>query len=162
MGSCCDSDEELEEFKEEQKEFKKKVIVIGPSNVGKTTLIQTLMKSQTGKTQPNTVSKQVSKEYPFKVAEKPKQIILNIWDTPGGEKFQHTREQDFANCDCAILVYSIDLESTFDVMDEFLQEAIKFGNGKKPLLLLVGNKSDLDTKGLRQVQTVDAKEFMVS
>ena len=72
---------------------------------------------------------------------------MNIWDTPGGDHFTRARSEDYNNADIVIMVYAIDRESSFDSMDDLYQNAKKFGQNS--LYFLVGNKVDLDKKGLR-------------
>ena len=43
---------------------------------------------------------------------------MSIWDTPGGAHFAQANGQDYKNADAVILMYAIDLESTFDAMQE--------------------------------------------
>ena len=67
------------------------------------------------------MSKKSTKSYDFSIEKKTKKLHLDVWDTPGGVNLEFNRNLDFAECHCAILVYSIDLESTFDDMDRFLE-----------------------------------------
>ncbi len=62
------------------------------------------------------------------------------------------------NADVVIMVYSIDKESTFDNMPDVYEQSKAFNQSS--LYFLVGNKSDLDKEGKRQVPMEDGKEFI--
>jgi len=76
-------------------------------------------------------------------------LTLKIWDTPGGDQFANMRDLDYSGADVCILVYSIDKESTFEAIEEKKSDASKY---KIPTYFLVGNKVDLDSEGLRDVE----------
>ena len=103
-------------------------------------------------------SKQYTKNYEFTVDTLIKTIKLKIWDTPGTEHFQATQAFDYNHADVILLVYSIDKDSTFEALEDFMEDAKKF-NTKTPKFFLIGNKSDLDAQGFRQVQRADAKSW---
>tara|TARA_B110000285_G_C14596904_1_gene368902 strand:- start:234 stop:467 length:234 start_codon:yes stop_codon:yes gene_type:complete len=40
-------------------------------------------------------------------------LVLNIWDTPGADEFGNMLELDYKGADVAVMVYSIDKDTTF-------------------------------------------------
>ena len=56
------------------------------------------------------------------------------------------RDLDYKGADVAVMVYSIDKESSFEAMDEVHNTAKTHCN---PIFVLVGNKVDLDNRGQR-------------
>ena len=88
-----------------------------------------------------------------------KTLILKLWDTPGGETYKHLRDIDYANAEVVILVYSIDKDSTLEDLGDFLKDAQTFNKNRKLKVFLIGNKSDLDAKGMRQVERSEAREW---
>ncbi len=58
------------------------------------------------------------------------------------------KDLDYKGADVCIMVYAIDLESTFEQMEDVKQLASEMCN---PIYFLVGNKVDLDAKNLRAV-----------
>ena len=132
--------------------------------VGKTTMIQTLLnqgfdKENNAKIQASTKSEThqlVKENYP--VGRTHTEMKLNIWDTPGGDHFARVNAADYMNADVVIMVYSIDLESTFDNMHDLYETARTFSQNS--LYFLVGNKEDLDKSGKRQVEKASGGELV--
>ena len=56
------------------------------------------------------------------------------------------KDLDYQGADVAVLVYSIDKESTFDAMETVRDAALEHC---KPVFFLVGNKVDLENMGQR-------------
>ena len=88
MGTLCVKDTqgpgELVDLEENVRHAK--VIVVGPTFVGKTTIIQKITESASNIEQTST-SKIMSKDYHVKINMCPQKLRLNIWDTPGGDHF---------------------------------------------------------------------------
>ena len=71
---------------------------------------------------------------------------LEIIDTPGDER---SRSIVFSFCkafDCCILIYNITDKRTFDVIKEIYIPTIKEEFKENLIILLVGNKSDLENQ----------------
>ena len=51
---------------------------------------------------------------------------MHIWDTPGGDHFTKVNAQDYMNADVIVMVYSIDLDSTYDNMFDLYEQAKSF------------------------------------
>ena len=77
-----------------------------------------------------------------KIGENYEDLEMSIWDTPGGDHFTKVNSQDYMNADVIVMVYSIDLDSTYDNMFDLYEQAKSFNQNS--LFFLVGNKSDLD------------------
>ena len=79
-----------------------------------------------------------------------KVIKLQIWDTGGQERFKTITSHYYKNAVGFIVVYDIANLNSFENADKWLEEIKKYGpeNAK---ILLVGNKSDLESE--RQVST---------
>lgn len=78
------------------------------------------------------------------------------WDTAGQERFRTITSSYYRGAHGIIIVYDITDSESFDNVKQWLNEIDRYAceNVNK---LLVGNKSDLDSK--RQVQFEDAKAF---
>ena len=85
-----------------------------------------------------------------------KTIKLQIWDTAGQERFRTITSSYYRGAHGIIIVYDITDRESFDNVKQWLNEIDKYAceNVNK---LLVGNKSDLDSK--RQVDFDEAKAF---
>jgi GTPase SAR1 family protein len=78
-------------------------------------------------------------------------------DTPGADQFGNLRDHDYVNADICLMVYSIDKETTFERMKICHGQAI---DHCKPYFYLIGNKNDLDLKGLRTVSRAAGEELL--
>ena len=67
------------------------------------------------------------------------------------------RDTDYKDAAVAVMVYSIDKDSTIDKIDEMYELTTQHCK-PLPLYFLVGNKVDLDAGGQRIVQKADAEE----
>ena len=48
---------------------------------------------------------------------------MNIWDTPGGDHFTQTNKTDYNNADAVVMVYSIDISSSYDDITDLHETA---------------------------------------
>ena len=109
--------------------IKCKVVLIGESGVGKTSIItrytRNQFKSQLMATSgANFVTKNVIME------DENQSIKFEIWDTAGQEKFRALAKVFYKNADVCILVYDITRKSSFDALKNFWFKEIK-ENAKK-------------------------------
>jgi len=84
------------------------------------------------------------------------QVKLQIWDTAGQEKFRAITRSYYRGADGALLVYDITRRETFDNLQTWLDECMKFAKSDI-VVIVVGNKTDLETQ--RQVTTEEGAEF---
>jgi len=116
-----------------------KVILLGESGTGKTSLINVTVGREFADDICSTVASNFSQKDFIKNDKKYK---LNIWDTAGQEKYRAMTKLFIKESDIVIFVYSIDNKSTFEGLSywvNFAKEAL----GNKPIYAIVGNKSDL-------------------
>jgi Ras-related protein Rab-2A len=76
-----------------------------------------------------------------------KQIKLQIWDTAGQETFKSITRSYYRGSIGVILVYDITNRDSFNNIMKWLDETKNYANDKVTMLL-VGNKTDLDSKYL--------------
>ena len=81
---------------------------------------------------------------------------LQLWDTAGSEKFRSVTRGYFSNSACAIVVYDITNEKSFESVKEWVEECKLYTN-KTIHLVLVGNKNDLNEK--RKITKEQGKEL---
>lgn len=74
-----------------------------------------------------------------------KKIKVQIWDTAGQENFRSLARSYYQNAIGVLLVYDITKRSTFEGVKGWFSELKENGN-KNMEILLVGNKSDLESK----------------
>ena len=115
-----------------------KVVLIGDSAVGKTSLFLRMKGEDFVEDQTSTIGGACSI---FTVQTDNGKVELNMWDTAGQEKFRTIVPMYFRNASVVLLVFDLTMRNTFDSIGEWIQllrdkapETIK--------LILVGNKSD--------------------
>jgi small GTP-binding protein len=85
-----------------------------------------------------------------------KTYSINLWDTIGQEQFRSLTKIFMKGAKIVIFVYDITRLDTFEQLDFWL-ESTKEVLGDKPVLGIVGNKSDLYFK--EAVKEEDAEEY---
>jgi Ras-related protein Rab-7A len=134
-----------------------KVIILGDSGVGKTSLMNQYVHKRFSNQYKATIGADfLTKE----VMIDDKLVTLQIWDTAGQERFQSLGVAFYRGADSCVLVYDITDAKSFDNleswMDEFMVHAAPRNHETFPFVIL-GNKSDLAKK--RQVQQAKAKQW---
>ena len=121
-----------------------KIILLGDSGVGKTSLLNCL--------EPNDIDlnqkKTISLEYFNYIIKANNNIIrMQIWDTVGHEKFNSIISNYYKTTDVAIFMYSIDNIESFNNINNWFNELNDKGdndNNIKTIKILLGNKNDLE------------------
>ena len=126
----------------EDNEIKCKVVLLGKSGVGKTSIISryisnTFKESLMTTPGANFITKKV--EFP----ESKKTIKFEIWDTAGQERYRSLAKVFYNNASACILVYDITKKDSFDDVRDYWIPELKNNAPKNIILVLAGNKSDL-------------------
>jgi small GTP-binding protein len=130
-----------------------KVVVLGSSGVGKTSLVQRVTEKSFSAQIQSTVGVEFKTWlYPLGTGG---EIKLNIWDTAGQERFRSVSKAYFRNAMGAILVFAIDSEASYTDLDSWLAD-LHQGATPNAAVLLVGNKADAATREITEEQ---AKEY---
>eukprot|EP01040_Poterioochromonas_malhamensis_P007085 gene7085-7651_t len=141
------------ELPEDLFDYLYKVVVIGDSNVGKSNLLSRFTKNEFFfDTRPTIGVEFASKN----VTMENKIIKAQIWDTAGQERFRAITEAYYRRAVGALLVYDITRKETFDHVEHWLEELYHHA-GRNTVVILVGNKSDLEYK--REVDTQLGKDY---
>ena len=147
-----EDDEQLKNSKQEILDFK--IIVIGDSFVGKSSLIL------------QATTKQFNYEYNATIGFDFLQFIckinnvilkMQIWDTCGQEIYRSLIHSFYSNSSLSILVYSIIDKNSFNNLDGWLKEIKTFTSPTQPIFL-IGNKIDLENE--RKVNQKDVDIFV--
>ena len=118
-----------------------KLLIVGDSNVGKTSLLL----QYTDNYYPDQHTATIGFEYKIKIFQyKDYNIKLQIWDTAGQERFHSITNNFFHNADGILFVYDITSRETFNGVKVWIKEAEDIGDFFKKLL--IGNKCDLSDK----------------
>ena len=124
-------------MEDEEKGYK--VILLGESSVGKTSLIKiSIGKQFDSYEQPTLTASYFTKNIKYK-----KQIYkFYLWDTIGSERYRALTKNFFQNSKIVLLVYDITSKKSFKSLDYWF-EAVKNVIGEDFLLAIIGNKIDL-------------------
>ena len=142
-------------FCEDSEEHNFKVVLVGETGVGKTSIIsQFIDQVFEEELQTSTGGSFSSKEIFF---DNGKSLKLEIWDTAGQERYRSLTKIFYKNSSCAILVYDITKKQTFDELKNYWIGQIKESAPKDIMLAIVGNKEDLLDK--EQVDENEARDF---
>jgi Ras-related protein Rab-7A len=90
-----------------------KVVVIGNSAVGKTSLIQQFEHEKFSDSFKPTIGADFSNK---ELELGGKSVILQIWDTAGQERFQSLSSAFYRGADCCCLVYDITSRDSFEAI----------------------------------------------
>ena len=133
-----------------------KVVLLGDSGVGKTCIISryiqgTFMKNCNSTNGASYCSKNVRFE------NLGKNLLLDIWDTAGQEKYKSLTRFFYKDAAVAILVYDITRRESFDNIVNYWYGQLKENGDKNIVIGIAGNKCDLYEK--EKVAESEAKEF---
>jgi len=123
-----------------------KVILLGDSGVGKTSLMDRYVNKKFSAQYKATIGA----DFLTKEVEVDRKIVtLQIWDTAGQERFQSLGKSFYRGADCCILVYDVGAAKSFESLDtwksEFLVQANVGGPEHYPFVV-IGNKIDQEDK----------------
>ncbi len=118
---------------------KLKVILLGDSGVGKTSIINQYIKKNFVETLST-----IGSEQHYKIIKiNKKEIQLKIWDTPGQTKFFNITKNSMRNTDIAILIYDITNKESFISLKQWYKKLIEVIKKDNIIIGIASNKSDL-------------------
>ena len=121
-------------------EFAFKVVILGDSGVGKTSLVKYEIQNSFIN---NNNDSTIIFEHSFKnYSIMGKNVRLQIWDTCGKEMYRSSVQNFYRSALCIFVVFSLDSLDSFNRVNQWIDE-IKENNSEEYILVLVGNKSDL-------------------
>ena len=133
-----------------------KVIVLGDSGVGKTSILNRFVKQEFSQNYRATVGA----DFLFKeFTVDGKGVSLQLWDTAGQERFQSLGNAFYRGTDCCLLVFDITNSDSFDNIVSWKKEFLERSGNENtnfPIILL-GNKCDLVSE--RKVPSNKAKDW---
>ena len=133
-----------------------KVVLLGESGVGKTSIISQFTTNKFNPRCPTSVSAQfISKTVDF--PELGQSIKFDIWDTIGQEKYRSLAKIFYKDAKVIILVYDITTEFSFNGLKEFWYNETKDNTDSTPIYAVVANKVDLYVE--QTVSNSDGQEF---
>ena len=134
-----------------------KVILLGESFVGKTSLIRVSIGKKFNSSELTTYSANYSiKKFNYNG----KDYVFNLWDTIGQEKYRALTKMFFKDSKIVILVYDITEEKSFKELDFWYNQVVNELGKEGYYLAIVGNKKDLYSK--EKVKESQGKAFAQS
>ena len=134
-------------------EFIFKVLLLGNSNVGKSSLFLRFVDDIWN----DTFVPTIGVDFKIKTFEiDSKKIKMQIWDTAGQERFKNIIASYYRGAHGILLLYDVTDKDSFKNLSNWLIE-IEKNASKNVLKILIGNKSDLDDK--RVITYNQGKEF---
>ena len=132
-----------------------KVIFLGDSNVGKSSIIERIKINTFNINQRATISL----EHHNLILKIDSYIIrMQIWDTAGQEKFNSITSSYYKSTDVVIFVYSINIRSSFERITQWAKQVDdNSSKDEQQLRFLIGNKCDLNSD--RKVTSKEGKDL---
>ena len=132
-------------------DIKLKIMVLGESMVGKTSLITRYTNDKFGGRYLCTVGIDFQK----KIIEKNnKRVLMQIWDTAGQERFRNVTKNYFQTSQGFVLAYDINNRESFEKVQYWIEE-IKANADEKVKCILIGTKCDLNKRDVSEEEGED-------
>ena len=149
-----DDDDTLGSQGDDNYDEKIKIMIIGESKIGKTSLISRYCNNKfIGGAYLSTIG--IDFQIKNLVINK-KNIRLQIWDTAGQERYRNIAKNYFQSSDGFIIVYDISDIESFEKLDYWIEQ-IKTNSQENIKMILFGNKCDLIDD--RQIKKEEGEEY---
>ena len=138
----------------ENKILKIKVILVGESKVGKTSLINQFINNEDTFTYLATMGSDKSLK---NINIKGKEVKLEIFDTVGQPDYRAVNKIFMKNTDIALIVYDITNRETFQELTGWINNVKEINQSSDIILSIIANKSDLYEE--RNISEEEGKKF---
>ena len=133
---------------EYRKKYSLKVLLLGDSGVGKTSLMNQYVNSTFSNEFKSTIGASfLTKE----VIVEDRMVTMQIWDTAGQERFRSLGVAFYRGADACVLTFDITSQNTFRSIDSWRDEFLIQSSPRDPEnfpFILLGNKVDLDNRAI--------------
>lgn len=133
-----------------------KVIILGDSGVGKTSLMHRYVNDKYSQQYKATIGADfLTKE----IAVDDKVATMQVWDTAGQERFQSLGVAFYRGADCCVLVYDVTNAKSFENIKTWRDEFLVHANVSSPEtfpFIILGNK--IDSEENKKVVTTKAAQ----
>ena len=135
-----------------------KVILVGESGVGKTSIINRFTKQQFVRDVVSSTGGTFStKKIEYDIDNTKKAVSFEIWDTAGQERYRAMAKMFFKEAACAIIVYDITNKKSFEEIKNYWVNEVKNNSPEKIMIYIIGNKDDLYLE--EQVDEEEARSY---
>jgi Ras-related protein Rab-18 len=135
-----------------------KILIIGDSGVGKSSLLLRFVDDEFNEKQLSTIGVDFKVKY---MTLNQKRLKLAIWDTAGQERFRTLTSSYYRGAQGIILVYDHTVPASFENLRYWLDEVRKYSTQADAIKMLVANKVDKESDG-RKVTREEGEEFAIS
>ena len=132
-----------------------KVVIVGDSNVGKTSILQRYAKDVFRTDIEPTIGPQFMSKL-VELEEGGPSIKLQIWDTAGQEKYRSVTPIYYRDAAAAVCVFDVTSRQSLDAAERWVQDLKQYAPGHI-ILALAGNKADLH--GQAEVSLEEGRAF---
>ena len=133
-------------------DFLYKLLMIGDSGVGKSSLLLRFASDQFEDSYMTTVGL----DFKIRTVEVDgRGVKLQMWDTAGQERFRTITSSYYRGAQGIVVVYGLDDKKSFENVKQWVEEIDRYA-GEGVVKLLVGNKCDVEA---RQVTREEAEKF---
>ena len=144
----------------QQNNIQYKVLLIGNTNVGKTSLLKKMLTGDFSEKNISTIGMDQKTFYTELELEKEEDktkkekynFEISIFDTAGQEKFRAITNSFFKGADGILLLYDVTNRESFEQVKQWLEsleDALGSHKNGKYLIILIGNKIDLVEDGMK-------------
>ncbi len=140
----------------EGKEWILKLVLLGDTAVGKTSLVNQYIHSTFKEDYKSTLGVNIVKKT-IKLEKIKSKVRLILWDIAGQDKYEKSRRAYYEGCVGALLVYDMTRFSSFENIEIKWHKDFKEYLKKKGSYIMIGNKNDLDDE--RGVSKDDALDM---
>ena len=132
-----------------------KLVLIGESGVGKTSIITQFVDEKFVSDKQSTIGGTFNSK--LVKCGNGKNLKLEIWDTAGQERYRSVTKLFYKDANAAILVYDITNKNSFDQLQKYWAGQVKESSPKNIIIAIAANKCDLFDKEVVDEKT--AREF---
>lgn len=141
-----------------------KITIIGPSAVGKTSLVKKYVTAKFAEEYKSTMGANI---YLKNIELEGNRIKLTLWDLAGDDRWSQMQDVYFQGAQGALIVYDVTRKSTYNqVLDKWVPELNKYISESNFQTILVANKMDLENKevthqdGIKLQKKTKAADFI--
>lgn len=128
-----------------------KVVFLGDSSVGKTTIISQIMFGQSKDNQSATIGIDF---FAKNITVGTETVRIQMWDTAGQEQYRSVIPSYLRDSAIAVIIYDITNQESFEHIDLWVKMV---QDVSKPAIIIVGNKTDLEE--IRAVPEEDGQKI---